>query len=121
MEKSFDKSGATLKEAMQAGYKCSPADCEPKRLVQLCKDLGEGYHLASMNSLEVKDCVIQFVIGGGYDIEIYSSRYDKFNVVLWAGYGTHTVDEFRNVPFGNVGDRVMELVERNGLPLTSRV
>ena len=49
-----------------------------------------------------------------YDIEIYGplprSREGRYAVVLWEAYGTHVIGEIKDVPFSNVGDRVMELV-----------
>ena len=71
MKNSYDKPNATLSEAMKAGYKCSKTSDKPKWLTVLCEDLGYGYHLATMNTFPVEDCVIQRVIGGGYDVEIY--------------------------------------------------
>lgn len=113
MKQTYDRPGIDLSGAIKSGYICSPPDCRPRRLTRLCEELGDAYHLASMTNLHVKDCVIQRVLGNGYDLEIYGTRNGRYTIVLWADYGRRSVDEIRNVPFGNVGDRVMELIERN--------
>ena len=99
---------------MKAGYKCSKTSDKPKWLTVLCEDLGYGYHLATMNTFPVEDCVIQRVIGGGYDVEIYgpipNRSNGKYNITLWQDYGQESVENLFDVPFGSVGDRVMELV-----------
>ena len=111
-----DRPSITLEDAIKAGYRCMKPDCMPKLLMELCNDLGPGYHLASMSQIPggARDCVIHRVIGSGYDIEIYGplprSREGRYAVVLWEAYGTHVIGEIKDVPFSNVGDRVMELV-----------
>ena len=104
------KRSMTLEEAIQAGYRCTYPDRKPKALSNLCNSLGPEYHLAAFDELPGvgKDIVIQRVIGDGYDVEIYHN--DKCTVVLWAGYGNHTVDEVRNVPAGGVETCIKELV-----------
>ena len=104
------KRSMTLEEAIQAGYRCTYPDRKPKALSTLCNSLGPDYHLAAFDDLPGvgKDIVIQRVIGDGYDVEIYHNG--KFNVVLWAGYGSHTVVEMRNVHAGGVERCVREMV-----------
>ena len=106
------KRSMTLEEAMQAGYRCTYPDRKPKALSTLCNSLGPEYHLAAFDDLPGvgKDIVIQRVIGGGYDVEIYNYHNGKCTVALWADYGTHTVDEVRNVPAGGVETCIKELV-----------
>ena len=113
-----DKPNLTLDEAIEGGYRCTEPDSEPKLLMELLEDLGSGYyHLASMNQVPggIKDCVIHRVIGSGWDVEIYGpipdTRKGRYCVALWENYGNHLVEELREVPAGNVGDRVMDLVE----------
>ena len=104
----------TLEEAIKAGYKIKRPDKAPKQLRELCEDLGPNYHLAATVELSngIKDSVVHRVVGSGYDIEIYRhpGRSGRFIIVLWEGYGSHSIAELRDVSFGSVGDRVMELV-----------
>ena len=77
------------KMAQALGYRVS----EPKRvsmkLHNLCIRLGDEYHIAKIDGGNA----IHRVIGDGYDVEIYPVRSgsDKYNIVLWKGYGCESV------------------------------
>jgi len=114
MPNMYDKSGASLDEAMKVGYKCTMPDCAPKHLLRICRELGPEYHLASMNIFPggPKDCVVHRVLGDGIDVEIYgpTSKRGRYNVALWEQYGCHNVEERLDVPRSGIGRCVEELI-----------
>lgn len=95
-------------EARAAGYRVGRHRNPQATVIQLCRRLGEDYHLALIDGGNV----IHRVIGNGWDVEIYpmSKRCRKFCVVLWENYGGHLVVSKEDISLEDVRETVETLM-----------
>ena len=84
----FDRDGASLKDAIAAGYDVELPKVPSPRLNDICHDLGGKYHRADSYG----ECIHR-VLGNGHDLIIYPRRNSKkLDIVLRREYGQEIVD-----------------------------